>query len=93
MRRQVSMRYNAVSRHPLFYVLPNLAFNVKVYHISHYAMNYVGVRLPILTHWGRLTLIRVCKLNFGSDNGLLLAGRQTIIWTHSHQGLALLTLS
>ena len=34
------------------------------------------------THWGPATLICVSKLtNTGSDNGLLLGRRQTIIWT------------
>ena len=36
-----------------------------------------------LTHWGRVTHIRVSKLNIiGSDNGLSPGQRQAIIWTN-----------
>ena len=36
-----------------------------------------------LTHWGQMTHICVSKLTIlGSDNGLLLGRRQTIIWTN-----------
>ena len=38
----------------------------------------------ILTHWGRVTLICVCKLTIiGSDNGLSPEWRQAIIWTNA----------
>ena len=40
----------------------------------------------ILTHWGRVTHICVCKLTIiGSDNGLLPSRRQDIIWTNAVQ--------
>ena len=40
--------------------------------------------LPVVTHWGRGTLICVGKLTIiGSDNGLSPARRQTIIWTNA----------
>ena len=36
-----------------------------------------------LTHWGRVTHIRVSKLTIiGSDNGLLPERHQAIIWTN-----------
>ena len=38
----------------------------------------------ILTHWGRVTHICVCKLTIiGSDNGLSPDRRQAIIWTNA----------
>ena len=37
-----------------------------------------------LTHWGRVTHIRVSKLTIiGSDNGLSPSRRQAIIWTYA----------
>ena len=40
--------------------------------------------VELLTRWGRVTHICVCKLTiFGSDNGLSPGRRQTIIWTNA----------
>ena len=37
-----------------------------------------------LTHWGRVTQIRISKLTIiGSDNGLSPEQRQAIIWTNA----------
>ena len=39
---------------------------------------------PVLTHWGRVKYICVNKLTIiGSDNGLVLAMQQAIIWTNA----------
>ena len=38
----------------------------------------------VLTHWGRVTYIRIGKLTIiGSDNGLSPGRRQAIIWTNA----------
>ena len=38
----------------------------------------------VLTHWGRVAHICVCKLTIiGSDNGLSPGRRQAIIWTNA----------
>ena len=40
--------------------------------------------IDILTHWGRVTHICVCELIIiGSDDGLSLGWRKTIIWTNA----------
>ena len=42
------------------------------------------VQVLPLTHWGRVTHIRVSKLTIiGSDNGLSSGRRQAIIWTNA----------
>ena len=44
----------------------------------------VGTGKKILTHWGRVTHIRVSELTIiGSDNGLWPGRRQAIIWTNA----------
>ena len=44
----------------------------------------IGVLIPALTHWGRVTHIRACKLTIiGSDNGLSPCRRQVIISTNA----------
>ena len=41
-------------------------------------------KIPMLTHWGRVTDICVGKLTIiGSDNGLSPGRRQAIIWTNA----------
>ena len=48
----------------------------KFYHNDH-------ISPSVLTHWGRMTHICVCKLTIiGSDNGLAPGWRQAIIWTN-----------
>ena len=40
--------------------------------------------LALLTHWGRVTHMCVCRLNtIGSENGLSAGRRQAIIWTNA----------
>ena len=46
----------------------------------HFRLKYTS----LLTHWGRVTHICVCKLTIiGSYNGLPLGRRQAIIWTNA----------
>ena len=53
-------------------------------HIILWSAHPVDKAGPYLTHWGRVTNICISKLTIiGSDNGLVLARWQAIIWTNA----------
>ena len=58
--------------------------SVSCTHKKSSYLYFTHVLPATLTHWGRVTHIRVSKLNItGSDNGLPPGRRQAIIWTNA----------
>ena len=52
--------------------------------MNTFQWNHVCLFPSVLTHWGRVTRIRVSKLaTISSDNGLSPGRRQAIIWTNA----------
>ena len=67
------------------YILQNKICIIKCCSIKFpYCFSNICLGSPLLTHWGRVTLICIIELTIiGSDNGLSPGWRQAIIWTNA----------